>query len=316
MNTQHTKLSIAGKMVDVDSLDIDNAIIVVTGNFIRIAEIKGDHWALETESRNHEKIVDELKKSDLKADLYCFSQKLPDIEPRYQYPMEWDNLAVITIDTFEKWWKNQIPQVTRKNVRRSTKRGLTIRKTDFDSELVKGIVSIYNETPIRQGRRFWHYGKEFERVREENSTYLDRSDFIGAYFGEELVGYIKLVYMGQAASMMAVICKNSHRDKRPANALIAKAVEICAEKKVKYLIYSRYIYPGHSESSLVEFKKRNGFKMVMIPRYYVPLTLKGRLALKMNLHNGIRAALPNILIRNVRRLRAKWYARETRNKGF
>ena len=86
-----------------------------------------------------------------------------------------------------------------------------------------------------------------------------------------------------------------HFDKRPANALIAKAVEICEPQRViSHLIYCSYIY-NDPKSSLTEFKRRNGFEKVLLPRYYIPLTPKGRLALNLGLHRGlVQSVFPNL----------------------
>ena len=59
------------------------------------------------------------------------------------------------------------------------------------------------------------------------------------------------------------------------NALIAKAAEVCEQKGISHLIYGQFIYGNKRRSSLVEFKRRNGFEQVNFPRYYIPLTLKG-----------------------------------------
>ena len=64
---------------------------------------------------------------------------------------------------------------------------------------------------LRQGRPFWHYGKDIDSVRIENATFSERSDFLGAYCGDELIGFIKLVYMGQSSWCDAILIK----DKRP-----------------------------------------------------------------------------------------------------
>ena len=77
-----------------------------------------------------------------------------------------------------------------------------------------------------------------------------------------------------------------HYDKRPANALIAKAVELCEQQGMSYLMYCNYVY-NDPESSLTEFKRRNGFEQALVPRYYVPLTLKGKIALRLGLHRGV-----------------------------
>ena len=101
---------------------------------------------------------------------------------------------------------------------------------NFDDQLVRGISDIYNETPIRQGRKFWHYGKSFEQVKAENATYPDRSEFIGAFFNGELIGFIKFVMVNNVARIMQIVSLEAHTDKRPTNALLAKAVEIAARK--------------------------------------------------------------------------------------
>ncbi len=76
-----------------------------------------------------------------------------------------------------------------------------------------------------------------------------------------------------------------------------------------YLVYGKYAYGGKGVDSLTEFKEQNGFKKVEIPRYYVPLTLIGKVGLKLNMHNGVKQALPEGLVKRLIDLRKKWYAR-------
>ena len=100
-----------------------------------------------------------------------------------------------------------------------------------------------------------------------------------------------------------IISKISHRDKGPNNALVAKAVEICAREGVPYLVYMNW-----GSGSLSEFKRRNGFQKVTLPRYYVPLTSRGRMALHLGLHKGFRRVIPEPLQSSLKRLRTKWYS--------
>ena len=74
-----------------------------------------------------------------------------------------------------------MPQETRRNVRIAEKKDVVARVSPFDETLVRGIHGIYNETPLRQGKQFWHYGKDLETVKGENSSYLDRCTFLGAF---------------------------------------------------------------------------------------------------------------------------------------
>src|SRR5438552_1655252 len=85
---------------------------------------------------------------------------------------------------------------------------------------------------------------------------------------------------------------SGHHDKRPANALIAKAVEICEAKGVRYLTYGNFHYGNKGIDRLLEFKIRNGFEAILMPRFYVPLTLKGALCMRLRLHRGLLGILP------------------------
>jgi hypothetical protein len=155
---------------------------------------------------------------------------------------------------------------------------------------------------------FWHYQKGFEAVQRENATFLDRSVFIGAYFNDELIGFIKMVAVGTTFATLQVISKKRHSDKKPMNALIGKAVQICEAKGVSHLVYGSFTYNGHY-SSLTEFKRRNGFEQVNIPRYYVPLSIKGHLALRANLHRGLAHCLPASVVSRLRALRTHLHGR-------
>ncbi len=107
-------------------------------------------------------------------------QRPPEITPKYDYHWDWGNWAARTT-CFKDWWEN-VPQESRKNVRRAARRGVVVKIVPFDYNLVNGLHRIYNHIPVRDGKLFWHFGKDVQSVRRELATYLDRSEFIGAYF--------------------------------------------------------------------------------------------------------------------------------------
>jgi hypothetical protein len=255
-----------------------------------------------------EEFIGALKKIGLSADLFTFGQMLPDTKPKYSYHLEWDNLAVAPTNDFQAWW-TALPQESRKNVRKSQKRGISVKAVDFNDELVRGIKAIYDETPVRQGRRFWHYGKNLETVRKENSSYLDRSQFIGAFYEGKLIGFLKMVYVGPTARIMQILSMNRHMEKHTTNALLATAVECCSKRPVSHLIYGQYVYGNKRSSSVTEFKRRNGFQEVLLPRYYVPLKWKGKFAISTGLHRGIANTLPEPLTNFLLDTRAFVYER-------
>jgi hypothetical protein len=103
------------------------------------------------------------------------------------------------------------------------------------------------------------------------------------------------------ATLIQILAKNAHQDKRPMNALLAHAVERCEQRGASFLIYGKFRYGNKQGDSLGEFKRRNGFEELKFPRYYVPLTMKGQIALKLGAHLGLANMIPrpatNLLLR-------------------
>ena len=298
------EMRVDGKTIQAPALSFKNRRIVAAGKWVTMARVK-DEQVCEGELIDApDELIAQLKRARFKADIFNFPQPLSQTAPKYQYYFEWDNAAVISTKSYDQWW-NKLSQDTRRNVRRAAKVGVVVRSVPFTDELVNGILEIYNETPVRQGKPFWHYGKSFEVVKTECATYPERSEFIGAYFEDKLIGFCKLTYADDCAHIIHILSKEAHTDKRPTNAMIAKAVEICVGNGMSYLTYCRYLDGGNEQSPLTEFKRRNGFERLPYPRYFIPLNLKGKLALKLGLHHGLRNRLPKNWIPFLLKIRAR-----------
>jgi hypothetical protein len=305
------EIGVRGQRVKVPSVRMGSVTAIVTGRWLKLARLR-DEELIEGKGLEDPEALLRKVKAEAGADILIFAAKFPEAEPKYEYHFEVDNLAAILITSYEDWW-NGLSQETRRNVRKASKAGLIIREANYDDAFVRGIKEIYDETPVRQGRRFWHYNKDFEIVKAENGTYLDRSQFIGAFLEDKLVGFIKLIYTGRLAYVIQILSMTGHQDKRPTNALIAKAVEICAREGKSHLIYCKYNYGKEETSQLTEFKRRSGFQKFNYPRYFVPISLKGRLAIWLNLHLPLRDSLPQPIVDFLLRVRAIVY--EGRNRG-
>ncbi len=288
--------------------------VIVQGQLCRIAHVDADDYKFLDDP---ESAIIQIRQSGMRIDIFTFMQKLPDTSPKYKYPMEWDNMAVLPVTTFENWWTKQIGFKARNKAKQAEKKGVSIREVPFDDALARGIWEIYNECPVRQGRRFPHYGKSLETVHAMSSTFPDSSVYIGAYDGEQLIGFIKLTMddTGTQAGIMHIISRLQHRDKAPTNALVAQAVRSCADRGVSYLVYSKFAYGKKLSSSLSEFKERNAFARVDIPRYYVPLTGWGSIALKLGLQHRLADRLPESLAGKLREMRSNWYQRKFQLKA-
>ncbi len=220
---------------------IDGREVMVQGGLCRVAHVDGEGYQFLADP---ESVIAALRASNTRADLFTFLQKLPETAPAYAYPFEWDNFAILPVSTFDHWWTKQVDTKTRNMVRRAEKKGAVVREVPFDDSLVQGIWKIYNESPVRQGRPFPHYGKDIETIRKMKATFLESSIFIGAFSGDQLIGFIKLTMdeTGSQAGVMHILGMIEHRDKAPTNGLIAQAVRSCADRGISRLAYANYAY--------------------------------------------------------------------------
>ena len=181
--------------------------------------------------------------------------------------------------------------------------GVVVRQISLDDDVIRGIMGVFNDSPVRRGKRFWHYGRDFNSVKEGMRTDSQQSIFVGAYHGDKMIGFIKFIVTDRYAMTSLILDKQSHRDKAPMNAMIAKVVEICAERQIPYFTYTVWRKGDHGH-----FQESNGFIKIPIPEYFVPLTLKGTLALRLGLHRGLKGALPEKVLMWLLRMRSKWYS--------
>lgn len=222
-------------------MQIDGKLALIEGKLIRIARLDAEGYDFLDDP---EAALEIIRKSRTGADLFTFTQKLSDTWPKYSYPMEWDNMAALRVTTFDDWITKQIDFKARNKARKAGKNGVVVQEVPFDENLVKGISAIYNETPVRQGKAFWHYGKDLAAVRSMNATFMDRSIFIGALFEGNLIGFVKLVTSEDRSQggLMQIVSMIQQRDKAPTNALIAQAVRSCADRGISHLWYANFSY--------------------------------------------------------------------------
>jgi CO dehydrogenase/acetyl-CoA synthase epsilon subunit len=197
-----------------------------------------------------------------------------------------DNIALLHVTSYDDWWKN-IGKKTRNVIRKAEKSGVKTRVVEPDEKLAEGIWKIYNETPIRQDRAFPHYGETLDAItRGLHST--RNVTYIGAFLQDELAGFIQLVHGDRIVIISQILSLQKYWDKAVNNASVAKTVEVCASKHEEWLMYARM----GNHPSLDKFKESNAFVKFPLARYYVPLTRRGRVALRLGLQVEMKDALP------------------------
>jgi len=138
MAVNSIEISAGGRWVRVPALDFRGRSITIKGGLVKLAAIH-DEWWLESEIENPEiciKLLKEQKSRKLRADVFTFSQKMPGSAPKYPYASEPESVAAARVANFKEWWE-KLPQESRKNVRRSQKRGVEIRTLEFGDQLIE-----------------------------------------------------------------------------------------------------------------------------------------------------------------------------------
>src|SRR5262249_48076692 len=145
-----------------NSMTIDGKAIAVSGRFARIARLRAEYYEYVAEPQG---FIEKLKASHCGADVFTFLQETPEREPKHSLYHEWESISVVRISTFDHWWKKQVNDKTRNMVRKAQKSGVELRPVSYSDKFVQGIVKIYNESPVRQGKPFKHYGKTFDTIK-------------------------------------------------------------------------------------------------------------------------------------------------------
>jgi hypothetical protein len=255
--------------------------------FVRIAQ---DNQEYEKDTPATEEYSKHLRERGV--DIYTFLERswcCPITNPSNSWIRSDDNVGMLEITTLDAWF-TAVGKKTRNMIRKAEKNGVKVNVVELTPKLVEGIWKIYNETPIRQGRAFSHYGQSIQSVTD-NMVMAKNSTFIGAYLEDELVGFIQIIYGDQIAIISQILSLQKYWDKSLNNALLAKAVEVCGGNGNRWLMYGRI----GNHPSLDAFKENNGFIKYSIARYYVPLTGKGRFAIRLGLHKPFKDALPEPL---------------------
>jgi len=127
MSLRIAETTVEGKWVRVPAFDYKGKSIIVKGTWLRVAQLLDEAW-LDTELEDPglcAKLLQSQRQGGLRADILTFAQKLPVTTPKYDYYTEWDSIAAVQTSSFREWWEG-LPRESRKNVRRSQKRGVEV----------------------------------------------------------------------------------------------------------------------------------------------------------------------------------------------
>src|SRR5690349_5254836 len=110
-------------------MEINHNRILIEGEILRIASLEQEWYE---DIKDPKTLINEVRRIEPRADILTFWQRLPDTEPKYSYSMETDSIAALPIKSYSFWWDTQIDCKTRNMVRKSQKKGVTVRMVSFD----------------------------------------------------------------------------------------------------------------------------------------------------------------------------------------
>src|SRR5262249_20070863 len=136
------RISVKGRIRSTSALKIDDHVVVITGRFVKVAKIFDAYWLEADKLPDPSRVIAGLKEVANPPDLFTYTERVPRTEPRFDYHLEWDNVAAIPVSTHEHWLQKQISSASRRNVKTSEKKGVTVRVCEFDEQYIRGIMSI------------------------------------------------------------------------------------------------------------------------------------------------------------------------------
>ena len=211
-----------------------------------------------------EPMIERLRSSKERIDIFTFLQGLPETKPKFKLLAGVGQPGGCTdlnfrelVDKANRRQDKEYGEAGRKEGRRQFVRSRSMRGSCVESG------ESTTNARYDKGGDFRTTEKTLRRCTRTKLPILTSSTFIGAFYGEELIGFIKMVAdeAGVQAGLMNILSKLQHRDKAPTNALIAQAVKSCApSEESAYLVYANFAYGNKQHDSLREFKERNGFR--------------------------------------------------------
>ena len=160
---------VKGSRRSIECVEIGGQTFSVKRGLLTVVTLE-DEWFNEV--RDPAAVIDALRRRSRAGAPICLLSVsgCRTSEPRFPYRRECESIAAVAIRDLRPL-VGRIRSSARRAIRsaRAGKWASTCASAPYDDEFVRGMTAIFNETPIRQGRRFWHYGKDFETVKRQFS---------------------------------------------------------------------------------------------------------------------------------------------------
>jgi hypothetical protein len=224
--------------------------------------------------------IDEAK--SLEADVLVFCDR-PWLGESVQFPLtDKIEIALLSFDNFDKWFAS-LKKDTRNEIRKGSKRGVETKVIqELSVSEAREIVSLFRESPFREGRYFEGYHHwTLDRVMESFKTNEEFISIVSVYEGR-IVGVARTKFKGPVGVVNNLLSSLDARRKviGISNSLLATQIEMLSDRGVSHLAYGKMGVLG----GLDHFRVSNGFTSVPVNYNYVLLTRKAKVFAKFKIY--------------------------------
>ena len=224
--------------------------------------------------------IDEAR--SLEADVLVFCDR-PWLGESVQFPLtDKIEIALLSFNNFDKWFAS-LKKDTRNEIRKGSKRGVETKVIEeLSVSEAREIVSLFRESPFREGRYFEGYHHwTLNRVMESFKTNEEFISIVSVYEGR-IVGVARTKFKGPVGVVNNLLSSLDARRKviGISNSLLATQIEMLSDRGVSHLAYGKMGVLG----GLDHFRVSNGFTSVPVNYNYVLLTRKAKVFAKFKIY--------------------------------
>jgi hypothetical protein len=193
-------------------------------------------------------------------------------------------IALLSFPSYDDWWSSPRINKTRNHVRAALKAGVSVEAVEeiSDRGTAMEVVRMYNESPIREKRYFPGYGRWNVDSVQGHFKSDDSSSTLVAKWHGQVVAVDRWKFKGQVAIVASGITslKARRHFRGIDHLLLAKQIELLAERGVRYVVYGKLgVIPA-----LDSFKVENGFRPVKVNYNHILFSRKAMVLAKFGLH--------------------------------
>jgi hypothetical protein len=224
--------------------------------------------------------VDEAR--SLGADVLVFCDR-PWLGESVQFPLtDRIEIALLSFNNFDEWFAG-LKKDTRNEIRKGSKRGVETKVIEkLSVSEAQEIVSLFRESPFREGRYFEGYHHwTLNRVMESFKTNEEFISIASVYEGK-IVGVARIKFKGPVGVVNTLLSSLNVRRKviGVSNSLLATQIQMLSDRGVRHLTYGKMGVLG----GLDHFRISNGFKSAPVDYNYVLLTRKAKVFAKFKIY--------------------------------